>query len=210
MILFPNCTADESPCYPLRYSSVCVREVEGENDLGVAVCEVSQPMAAAPVARVIKSLPAGCLRFFMFRSSNLSLIKANRGNFGGLQDKIADRSQYPTLTKMSSPHSNEQEKCFSLGSTLSLRLEHGCAGWKSEVTVINLIQPVTFSPVMEVLRPLETIQNRCLRAISGAYRATPIQLLESETGIPPLRSHLNIPQAQYQLRKPDTPIVELM
>jgi hypothetical protein len=28
---------------------------------------VSQPMAAAPVARVIKSSPAGCLRFFMYR-----------------------------------------------------------------------------------------------------------------------------------------------
>ena len=24
MILFPNCTADESPCYPLRYPSVCL------------------------------------------------------------------------------------------------------------------------------------------------------------------------------------------
>lgn len=53
---------------------------------------------------------------------------------------------------------------------------------------------------LSLLRPLEIIQNRCLRVISGAYRATPIQLLESETGIPPLRNHLNTLQAQYQLR----------
>ena len=26
MILFPDCTADESPCYPFCYPSVCVRE----------------------------------------------------------------------------------------------------------------------------------------------------------------------------------------
>ena len=78
MILFPNCTADESPCYPLRYPSVRVREVEGENDLGVAVCGVSKPMAAAPDARVIKLSPAGCLRFFMYRDQFSYLPVARR------------------------------------------------------------------------------------------------------------------------------------
>ena len=58
--------------------------------------------------------------------------------------------------KMSSSHSNEQEKCFPLGSTLSLRLEHGCTNWKPEVTVIKLIQPVTISPVMEVMLQSES------------------------------------------------------
>ena len=57
---------------------------------------------------------------------------------------------------MSSPHSNEQEKCFPLSSTLSLRLEHRCTGWKLEVTVINLIQPVTILPVIEVMLQMES------------------------------------------------------
>jgi hypothetical protein len=60
------------------------------------------------------------------------------------------------LMKMSSPHLNEQEKYFPLGSTLSLRLEYGCANWKSEVTIIKIIQPVTISPVMEVMLQSES------------------------------------------------------
>jgi hypothetical protein len=39
---------------------------------------------------------------------------------------------------------------------------------------------------------LEVIQNRRFRTISGAYRATPTQLLESETGILPLWDHLSM------------------
>ena len=69
--------------------------------------------------------------------------------------------------KMSSPHSNEQEKYFPLGSTLSLRLEHGCANWKPEVTIIKLIQPVTISPVMEVM--LQTESGLETKAILKLY-----------------------------------------
>ena len=68
---------------------------------------------------------------------------------------------------MSSPHSNEQEKYFPLGSTLSLRLEHGCANWKPEVTIIKLIQPVTISPVMEVM--LQTESGLETKAILKLY-----------------------------------------
>ena len=46
--------------------------------------------------------------------------------------------------------------------------------------------------------------------VSGAYRATPIQLLESETGILPLRDYLAMLQAQYQLWKTDTPVAGLI
>lgn len=37
---------------------------------------------------------------------------------------------------------------------------------------------------------IEVIQNKCLRAIAGAYRATPIEVLQAETLIPPMKEHL--------------------
>ena len=43
-----------------------------------------------------------------------------------------------------------------MGSTLSLTFKHGCTNWKPEVTVIKLIQPVTISPVMEVMLQSES------------------------------------------------------
>jgi hypothetical protein len=36
------------------------------------------------------------------------------------------------------------------------------------------------------LKPLNTIQNKCLRRITGGYKRTPIAALEREAGIPPL------------------------
>ena len=67
--------------------------------------------------------------------------------------------------------------------------------------------PIWFSPEGKeatkpsLIRPLEVIQNRCLRTIAGAYRATPIPLLESETGVLPVRDYFSKLQAQYQLKK---------
>ena len=76
--------------------------------------------------------------------------------------------------------------------------------------------PIWFSPEGKeetkpsLIRPLETIQNRCLWTIAGAYKATPILLLESETGILPVRTHFSKLQAQYQLRKQNSPVVGLI
>jgi hypothetical protein len=44
------------------------------------------------------------------------------------------------------------------------------------------------------------LQNKCLRAISRAYRATPIRNLEVEVGVPPLGIHLDSIQAQFRVR----------
>jgi hypothetical protein len=44
------------------------------------------------------------------------------------------------------------------------------------------------------------LQNNCLRAISGAYRVTPIQNLEVEVGVPPLGIHLDNIQARLGVR----------
>ncbi len=51
-----------------------------------------------------------------------------------------------------------------------------------------------------VLKDLMPLQNNCLRAISGAYRATPIRNLEVEVGVPPLGIHLDSIQAQFRVR----------
>ena len=75
--------------------------------------------------------------------------------------------------------------------------------------------PIWFSPdgteatKPSLLRPLEVIQNRCLWAISGAYRATPTHLLESEIGVLSVRDHLSMLQAQYQRRRLDIPVAGL-
>ena len=75
--------------------------------------------------------------------------------------------------------------------------------------------PIWFSPEGKeatkpsLLRPLEVVQNRCLRVVSGAYKATPIPQLESETNVLPVRDHFSKLQAQYQLRRLNTPIAGL-
>jgi hypothetical protein len=44
------------------------------------------------------------------------------------------------------------------------------------------------------------LQNNCLWAISGAYRAIPIKNLEVEVGVPLLGIHLDSIQAQFRVR----------
>jgi hypothetical protein len=47
---------------------------------------------------------------------------------------------------------------------------------------------------------LEKFQNKCLRMVAGAYKATPIRRLETETFTPPLAIYLDRQVAAYQLR----------
>ena len=47
---------------------------------------------------------------------------------------------------------------------------------------------------------LEVIQNKCLRVIAGAYKATPIEILQAETHIPPLTQHLDRLQTKTRSR----------
>jgi hypothetical protein len=51
-----------------------------------------------------------------------------------------------------------------------------------------------------VLKDLMPLLNNCLKAISGAYRATPIRNLEVEVGVPLLCIHLDSIQAQFRVR----------
>lgn len=58
--------------------------------------------------------------------------------------------------------------------------------------------PVWFSPGDEranrnrLIYPLQTVQNKCLRTITGAYRTTKVQVLEHEASVPPLDLHLEM------------------
>ena len=50
------------------------------------------------------------------------------------------------------------------------------------------------------IKPLETLQNKCIRLISRAYRRAPIAGLEKETETPPIRlylHHLSLNHARY-------------
>lgn len=47
---------------------------------------------------------------------------------------------------------------------------------------------------------LEIMQNRCLRIVAGAYKATPIEVLQAETMLPPMQVHLDQLQAKARSR----------
>lgn len=47
---------------------------------------------------------------------------------------------------------------------------------------------------------MEELRNKCLRAIVGAYKATPVEVLQAETLKPPMKEHLNQLQANARLR----------
>jgi hypothetical protein len=53
---------------------------------------------------------------------------------------------------------------------------------------------------------LERIQNKCLRVVAGAYKATPIRSLEVETFTPPIDLYLDGRLAAFQKRLEDSEV----
>lgn len=51
-----------------------------------------------------------------------------------------------------------------------------------------------------IAKDLAKIQNKCLRVVAGAYKATPIRNLETETWVPPLDLYLNKRRAEFEAR----------
>ena len=51
-----------------------------------------------------------------------------------------------------------------------------------------------------IAQNLATIQSQCLRAVSGAYCATPVRFLKVETATPPIDLYLNKWVADFELR----------
>ena len=58
--------------------------------------------------------------------------------------------------------------------------------------------------VKGIARKLATTQSQCLRVVAGAYRATPVRLLEVETAIPPLDLYLNKRVVEFEQRLEST------
>ena len=55
-----------------------------------------------------------------------------------------------------------------------------------------------------IAKPLTIMQSSCLRVIAGAYRATPICSLETETWVPLLDLYLNKRVAEFEIRLAQT------
>ena len=51
-----------------------------------------------------------------------------------------------------------------------------------------------------IARNLASAQSRCLRVVAGAYRATPVRSLETETYVPPIDLYLNKRLADFEER----------
>jgi hypothetical protein len=55
-----------------------------------------------------------------------------------------------------------------------------------------------------LIYPLQTVQNKCLRTITGAYKTTNVQVLEHEASVPPLDLHLEMLATNYVRRIEDS------
>src|SRR4029077_4460543 len=61
-----------------------------------------------------------------------------------------------------------------------------------------------------IARELLTEQTQCLRTVAGAYRATPVRALETETYIPPLDLYLNGGVALFEKRLEESGMGQLI
>ena len=71
-------------------------------------------------------------------------------------------------------------------------LTHGALAWHNPLQSTRRLAGVAAK--------LRTVQNKCLRTIAGAYRATPTDSLEVETFIPPISLYLDSRVAASQAR----------
>ena len=58
-------------------------------------------------------------------------------------------------------------------------------------------------PPRSIMKPLETVQNKCLRQITGAYKRTPVAAIERESGTPPLDIYVNTLARQRAIETTD-------
>lgn len=61
-----------------------------------------------------------------------------------------------------------------------------------------------------IAKQLGPLQSQCLRAVAGAYRATPIRALETETAVPPVDLYLNQRLAHFEARLEATGMKQLI
>src|SRR6516162_542342 len=70
--------------------------------------------------------------------------------------------------------------------------------------------PTTEGKPKGATRGLMAAQTRCLRTIAGAYKATPVRSLETETWVPPLDLYLNTRVARFEKRLQGSRMGELI
>lgn len=70
-------------------------------------------------------------------------------------------------------------------------IAYGAAAWH---------KPTEKGYTKGIAQGLLPIQTQCLRAVSGAYKATPRRQLETETGVPPLGLYLDRCAAGFEIR----------
>jgi hypothetical protein len=56
------------------------------------------------------------------------------------------------------------------------------------------------------LKPLATIQNKCLRKVMGAYKRTPVAAIEREAEVPPLDLHIKSQTARWAATTASAPV----
>lgn len=78
-------------------------------------------------------------------------------------------------------------------------LAYGAAAWHTPST-----------KALGPSREFAAVQNRCLRRVSGAYKATPIRMLETEAAVAPLHLYLNKRVAEFVRRSEETGKAQLI
>ena len=81
---------------------------------------------------------------------------------------------------------------------------YGAAIWHTPTPTKG---PKSFKPAGPVAK-LAKIQNKCLRVIAGAYKATPTSVFKTETSIPPLDLYLNKRLANFRFRHKEKLVTE--
>ncbi len=84
-------------------------------------------------------------------------------------------------------------------------LAYGAAAWHSPTPVEEGVR----QPKGPAAR-LEKVQNKCLRSVTGAYRATPVAVMETEAHTPPLSIHLDARVASFRRRHKGTGMEEVV
>src|SRR4029077_13099180 len=78
-------------------------------------------------------------------------------------------------------------------ATIRSLIAYGCEAWFSK----DIAKPL--------LESLQKAQNSCLRAILGAYKATPLPIIHEDLEMPRIKDYLKQRWTQYRLVRTGTP-----
>jgi len=85
-------------------------------------------------------------------------------------------------------------------------LTHGSSVWHTPA----ILEQEGQHKLKNVAAQLKGIQNKCLQVVAGAYKATPVAALETETHTPPLDLYLDAKLVKFRARHKDSGMEELV